>query len=126
MKTPEEIEKGLETCIGKCTGNKPHCPYHSCGDGCMDSMHRDAIALIQQIEAQVPKWSDAKSNPPKKSGKYLVWIKCEKGTWAEEGDYAAEEAEWSHDRYHDGFAEVSTDFVTHWMPLPEPPKEEEK
>lgn len=76
-KTPEEIKKGLETCIGKCTGNKPHCPYHSCGDGCMDSMNRDALALIQQLErdkswasenydlireenkrleAQVPKW----------------------------------------------------------------------
>lgn len=52
MKTPEEIKKGLETCIGKCTGNKPHCPYHSCGDGCMDSMNRDALAYIQQLEAQ--------------------------------------------------------------------------
>ena len=52
MKTPEEIKKGLETCIGKCIGNKPHCPYHSCGDGCMDSMNRDALALIQQLEAE--------------------------------------------------------------------------
>ena len=49
-RTPEEIKKGLETCIGKCTGNKPHCPYHECGDGCMDTMNRNALALIQQLE----------------------------------------------------------------------------
>ena len=52
MKTPDEIKKGLETCIGKCTGNKPHCPYDTCGDGCMDSMNRDALAYIQQLERE--------------------------------------------------------------------------
>ena len=52
MKTPDEIKKGLETCIGKCTGNKPHCPYDTCGDGCMDSMNRDALAYIRQLERE--------------------------------------------------------------------------
>ena len=50
MKTLEGTKKGLETCIGKCVGDKPHCPYHSCGDGCMDSMNRDAIFYIHQLE----------------------------------------------------------------------------
>ena len=53
MNTPEEIKKGLETCIGKCTGNKPHCPYHTCSDGCMDSMNRDALAYIQRLEERL-------------------------------------------------------------------------
>ena len=52
MKKPDEIKKGLDTCIGKCTGNKPHCPYHECGDGCMDRMNIDALAYIQQLEAE--------------------------------------------------------------------------
>lgn len=49
-KTPEEIKKGLETCIGECTGNKPHCPYHECGNGCMDTMNKNSLAYIQQLE----------------------------------------------------------------------------
>lgn len=53
MKTPDEIKKGLETCIGKCTGNKPHCTYHECGDGCMDMMNRDALTYINQLEARL-------------------------------------------------------------------------
>lgn len=65
LRTPEEIKKGLETCIGKCTGNKPHCPYHECGDGCMDTMNRDTLALIQQLEAKAPKWISVEEGLPK-------------------------------------------------------------
>lgn len=53
MKTPEEIKKGLETCIGECTGNKPHCPYHECGNGCMDTMNRNSLAYINQLEQRL-------------------------------------------------------------------------
>ena len=52
QRTTEEIKRGLETCIGECRANKPHCPYHTCGNGCMDTMNRDALALIQQLEAK--------------------------------------------------------------------------
>lgn len=50
MKKPDKVKKGLEICIGECTGNKPHCPYHTCGNGCMDTMNKDARAYIQQLE----------------------------------------------------------------------------
>lgn len=62
MKTPDEIKKGLETCIGECTGNKPHCPYHECGNGCMDTMNRNSLAYITHLEsrlAQVERERDA-------------------------------------------------------------------
>lgn len=52
MKTPEEIKKALEICIGKCTGNKPHCPYAKYVNGCEDTLNRDALAYIQQLEAR--------------------------------------------------------------------------
>lgn len=51
LRTPEEIKKGLGTCIGECTGNKPHCPYHKCGNGCMDTMNKDSLAYITQLES---------------------------------------------------------------------------
>lgn len=56
MRSPEEIKKGLEICRGKCTGNKPHCPYDKYGDGCEDTLNRDALAYIQQLEEKtIPK-----------------------------------------------------------------------
>ena len=117
MKTPEEIKKGLETCIGKCTGNKPHCPYHYCGDGCMDSMNRDALALIQQLEEQVPKWISVEERLPEVDGKYIVCT-------AKRSVYFTR----FYAQGKGGTGTFQTDIythITHWMPLPEPPKEEE-
>ena len=53
MKTPEEIKKGLEICIGECVGNKPHCPYHECGNGCMDAMNLNSLAYIIDLEQRL-------------------------------------------------------------------------
>lgn len=48
MKTPEEIKKGLETCIvyKNCRG----CPYNN--GNCGMQLEIDALAYIQQLEAQ--------------------------------------------------------------------------
>lgn len=47
-KTPDEIKKGLECCLLSCSGK---CPYSDQLD-CSDKMSKDALALIQQLEAQ--------------------------------------------------------------------------
>ncbi len=52
MKSPDEIKKGLEICIGTCRGDKTACPYRMDFDLCLDIMHSDALALIQQLEAE--------------------------------------------------------------------------
>ena len=57
-KTPEEIKKGLKNCgpDGAC---KEKCPYYEPNAGCVGELIRDALAYIQQLEAQVPKWLNA-------------------------------------------------------------------
>ena len=49
MKTPEEIKKGLECCIGGSC--EPYCPYKETVD-CVQQMAEDALSLIKQLEAQ--------------------------------------------------------------------------
>lgn len=51
-KTPEEIKKGLECAIDKkCIGEK--CPYFSLEYTCIMTAQRDALTLIQQLEADL-------------------------------------------------------------------------
>ena len=60
-KTPDEIKKGLECCMDyqNCTeGEDPQCPYYD-AQRCMEALLADALALIQQLEAEL---SDAKNN----------------------------------------------------------------
>lgn len=60
MKSPDEIKKGLECCLGDCHNyHCEECPYadHDTQnyDGCTDNgrqLSDDALALIQQLEAE--------------------------------------------------------------------------
>ena len=47
MKTPEQIQAGLDTCgRGACKD----CPYWSSGGGCVNELMRDAAELIRQLK----------------------------------------------------------------------------
>ena len=48
MKSPDDIKKGLECCSLSCLGR---CPYAGVLD-CSDRVTADALALIQQLEAE--------------------------------------------------------------------------
>ena len=53
-KTPDVIKKGLECCMDyqNCTeGEDPQCPYYD-AKRCMEALLADALALIQQLEAE--------------------------------------------------------------------------
>lgn len=60
MKTPDETKKGLECCLGDCHNyHCEECPYRNPDtvdyDGCPDNgreLAEDALALIQQLEAE--------------------------------------------------------------------------
>lgn len=48
MKTPDEIKKAVSLCplCGRCA----NCPYYA--TGCMDALRADALAYIEQLEAE--------------------------------------------------------------------------
>ena len=119
MKTPEEIKKGLECCSK--TDKCPECLY-SGEEYCATKKNVDALAYIQLLEAQVPKWISAKEPPQEWKDangtliNYLVYM-------PEYGEYGVDIGNYL------GPAETWVCMghpckVTYWMPLPEPPKEE--
>lgn len=74
MKTPEEIKKGLECCTkdGDCT----RCPYnHIYGRMCKVYRNNDALAYIQRLEAQVPKWISVEERLPENEKPVLIATK---------------------------------------------------
>lgn len=55
MKTPEKIKRWLEACIGGgCDSKRIQCPYRKEND-CTTAVVMDALALIQQLEAELEK-----------------------------------------------------------------------
>lgn len=113
MITPEDIKKGLERCKNGADCDNCIAAYHC-------QVEADALAYIEQLEAQVPKWISYKEKSPQEAGDYLVHcihlysdtdgyecykVACfdPKILWVNIGNLLK---------------------VIHWMPLPEPPKEE--
>lgn len=119
MKSPDEIKKGLECCMGDpLVWHCEECPYADDGaeadDGCDYNgaqVMQDALALIQQLEAKVPRWISVEERLPEKAGAYVVYGV---GRIAFATFYPSIQM-W--------VSNVDAG-ITHWMPLPEPPEEE--
>jgi hypothetical protein len=116
MKTPDEIKKGLECCVSDCMSDCNKCPYD--GMPCNDmGLQRDALAYIQQLEAQIPKWISMEENPPEEDVGVLVCVDgCVCMSHIVCKDMVTGENVW----VYTGLGADSE----YWMPLPEPPKEE--
>jgi hypothetical protein len=80
-----------------------------------DDIDRDALALIERLEAAQPKWISVKERLPEKAGKYIVCTR--------KMSVYCTAFRFFHGKGY--FATDSTTHITHWMPLPEPPKEGE-
>ena len=109
MKKPEEIKRMLVTCLEL---NMPPDVQHMA--------MKDALAYIQQLEAQVPRWIPVEERLPATDDDVLIVTNNEFGTGYEvgQGYYDICDEEWF------GHAYVGTIDVTHWMPLPKAPKED--
>lgn len=122
-RTPEEIKAGLRACT---TGKTPgygcnaHCPYLNVPN-CWLPVKVDALALIEHLEAQQPKWISAEERLPEMyedgsadivlvtDGQFIHMAAYSNEKW-----YFAECGEMKEPMFYK---------VTHWMPLPEPPEE---
>ena len=113
MKTPEEIKKGLEICGGAdCRG----CPYD--GTTCDNELNNDALAYIQQLEDHigdltnmVPRWISVNEREPRRLQRALIYSPA--GNRIASGVYTEV-----------GFiTQAVMGEITHWMEIPEPPKE---
>ena len=127
MKTPEEIKKELERCTTyiygfPCEGCLYGIDAEKVESDCVDALLKDALAYIKQLEAAQPKWISVEERSPDDHGNFITKIHCDNGDWIEVNTFDYMEKEWWHDAVN--CTAKATDFVTHWMPLPEPPKED--
>ena len=142
-KTSEEIKKGLE-CCDKGNACRGHCPYDGPENGikgCTGKLSRDALAYIQQLESAQPKWISVEDRLPDDLEEVLILVK-ETEFYGQYQEFSksyfcqyigcVDDGEWftvwcnGHRYIKDTAKEPYSDKleVTHWMPLPEPPKEE--
>ena len=131
-------EKLIELLIGA----DDYC-YDTCNEGCNVCKYNGNVDCAYNVHADhliangvtVQKWIPVTERLPEKDGEYLVFEKSVYGTrtrtlrFAKDGrkvdkyDFHREwknvwfyyDCEWGH---------ITIDTVTHWMPLPEPPKGE--
>ena len=124
-------EKCMETCkqrkgyvcsVEECKRSKEKC----CG------FYADHL-IVNGVTVQ--EWISVKDRLPEKDGSYLVVSNyfgnhqsinvrsfAKAGETVSEYDLAGEKNIWY--RYDSEYGYVSTDYVTHWMPIPQPPKGE--
>lgn len=125
--TDKELLQALR-CCGSDGYNCRECP---CFDECEADCGNRAPALaanrleallaenehLREVTKMVPKWRPV-SEPPKEDGRYL----CSVMSLVSNGRNYADILKWDKDGFRDGH--IYTDLVTHWMPLPEPPRTE--
>lgn len=145
MKAPEEVKKGLECCIletddASLVDHCRACPYQPTGL-CFRTLLKDALAYIQQLEAQVPKWISVEERLPDDLEEVLILVK-ETEFYGQYKEFSksyfcqyigcVDDGEWftvwchGHRYIKDTAKEPYADKfeVTHWMPLPPCPQEE--
>lgn len=124
MKTPDKIKNGLEHC---CEAGCKHCPYKDdchLSDGGSE-LAADALAYIQQLEAQVPKWISVEERMPEDGVNVLVYaIGCNEPSVIAMSNHIHSMYGYNIEGWRAPWQYFFHEYkITHWMPLPEPPKE---
>ena len=128
MKAPDDIKEALRKCIGWNSGYScGECPYWNGSAMCKPELCNDAIACIDQLEKKT-KWISVEERMPEHGTDVLVLTAP--GTLSLGKNCVV--AEYIHPRmeksgvfinFYAGYDDKNILSVTHWMPLPEPPKE---
>lgn len=115
-RTAEEIKRGLRVCNGWCDSE---CPYSEIECGCANTMVRDALALIERLEAEQPRWISMEDMLPQ-DGQKVILVNSKSPSITLQGVYKADKTPDTIRVFGFGIGKA-----THWMPLPEQPKEGE-
>lgn len=126
MRTPEEIKKGLEYCSEKAERKTKcsECIYFNDPRGwCSTTITKDALAYIQQLEAQQLRWISVGERLPEDAERVYVALRGGAG-----GVYIAQYFK-NKCQPQEDFWMLENDWEvpaspTHWMPLPPGPEEE--
>ena len=145
MADMEKVIKALHCCAHTDGSDCMYCPYDHSDEDCTALMSMDVLELLKEQETVVPltiddavseimdkhykrlkeqEWISVKDRLPNCNGCYLVWrprFYTEKGMPSI--CYFDGQNAW-HDSYGVDFTRVlAPEDVSHWMPLPEQPKE---
>lgn len=120
-RTPEDIKKGLECRVrwgNECNLNCSKCDVFVPGmSGAIMAAY--ALVYIRQLEATAPKFISVEERLPEPFVPVLVHMPRETPHPTIREGYMAIDGRW----YAAHFVR-ETDEITHWMPMPEAPKEE--
>lgn len=126
MKSGDEIKKGLECCVDGnivCAGNCTFDDDVKLGyPDCVKLLMTNALALIQHLEAQVPRWISVEERLPERG----TWVLC---CGAKGGLFLSDWLIPHNINTNDNTVYCSVPnarsgrYAKYWMPLPEPPKE---
>lgn len=142
MKSPDEIKKGLDCCADGnvvCAGN---CAFDDdvmlSHPNCVKMLMTNALAIIQQLEKRNRCLTEQRDSAEKTmievANRVLRWISVEEKLpkryehvlvatrFTDDGEQDVEVAYLAIDRWRKPDGPLYGK-VTHWMPLPEPPKE---
>lgn len=116
---PEELVKALRRCAN---GESEECPFTErgvcgCPEMSADQIERDQKE-IGELREKLPKWISVEERLPiDRLKKYLVAFRDVGGSIVDMARYFPSDG-WTCDNW-----DVPQNLITHWMPLPEPPKE---
>ena len=127
--TPDKLIKSLRICSDLPTGNSgcAGCMFASLYEpACTDLLLHHAADQIERdqkeiakLREKVPQWISVKERLPiDRLKKYLVAFRDANGSIVDMARYFPSDG-WTCDNW-----DVPQDLITHWMPLPEPPKED--
>ena len=123
-KTNDEVKAGLECCQNQqsCTEfEEPKCPYNDVKE-CVDTLLADALALIQHLEAQVPRWISVEESLPEE-GQLVLFIPTCNTNSVYVGKLSHVGGRGSI-MFENRNAKAKTKYYSRWwMPLPESPEE---
>ena len=117
MPDREKVMKGLECCIDiNAESSCRECPYYNHERCDPDDVLRDALALLKEQEAQ---WIPVTERLPEIGRVVLAMGHRSASTGQFQG------LQKSQDHFLWNWKGHTIRYVSHWMPLPEPPKEED-